>query len=440
MTSYEEFLARKRRTVARDGIEIEPGDLHPGLFDWQREIVAWALRAGRAAIWADTGLGKTRMQVEWARRIAGSRGCALIVAPLAVCAQTMREAAKIGVTAAYARSDAEAQGPGVWVTNYERVTGFDPARLNAVVLDEASILKQSNGKTRNLLIDWFHNVPFRLACTATPAPNDPEELTNQAAFLGRATRQEMLATYYIHDGLNTQSWRLKGHAHGPLMEWMSQWAVAIKKPSDIGGDDTGFILPALNVDVDTVAWEGAAPDGELFRADIGGVGGRARVRRESLTSRVDRTAQIVNAEPGEQWIVWCGLNDEAARLARAIPGAVDVNGSMTAEEKAAAFLDFADGNIRVLVTKSQMAAFGLNWQNCARMAFCGINDSWESYYQSVRRCWRFGQTRPVHVHIVCSTLESTIADNIARKERQATSLSDELVTAMSRRQLTRKAA
>lgn len=428
--SYQEFLARKRRTVERDGIEVASDDLHRGLFDWQRRIVSWALNVGRAAIWADTGLGKTRMQVEWARTIAaGDR--ALVVAPLAVCAQTVREAAKIGVHAVYARSDAEAQGPGVWVTNYERVTGFDPARLRAVVLDEASILKQSNGKTRNLLVDWFRPVPYRLACTATPAPNDPEELTNQAAFLGRATRQEMLATYYIHDGLNTQSWRLKGHAHTAIMDWMSQWAVAIKRPSDIGGDDTGFDLPPLVVDINTVPWRGAAPEGELFRADIGGVGGRAQVRRESLEARVERTVDLVAAEPGEQWIIWCGLNDEARRLAAAIPDAVDVNGSMTAEEKAAAFLDFADGKIRVLVTKSQMAAFGLNWQNCARVAFCGINDSWESYYQSIRRCYRFGQTRAVHVHIVCSSLERAIADNIAKKERWATSLSDEMVQSMA---------
>ena len=441
MSAYSDFLERKRSTVQRDGIKVPVDDIHEGLFDWQKTIVSWALDAGRAAIWADTGLGKTRMQVEWARRLVRDGGRALIVAPLAVCAQTVREASKIGVRAAYVRTDAEAAGSGVWVTNYERVEAFDPSQLVAVVLDEASILKQSNGKTRNLLIDLFKNVPYRLACTATPAPNDPEELTNQAAFLGRATRQEMLATYYIHDGLNTQSWRLKGHAHGPLMEWMSQWAVAIKRPSDIGGDDTGFILPDLVVDVDTVPWRGSAPDGELFRADIGGVGGRAHVRRESLDDRVRKTVDLVTAEPDQQWIVWCGLNEEASRVAKAVPGAVDVNGAMSAEEKAQSFLDFADGKIQVLVTKSQMAAFGLNWQNCARMAFCGINDSWESYYQSVRRCWRFGQKRPVHVHIVCSTLESTIAENIARKERQATSLSDELVSAMSRRQLiSRKAA
>ena len=295
-------------------------------------------------------------------------------------------------------------------------------------MDEASILKQSDGKTRKMLIDTFRDTKYRLACTATPAPNDPEELCNQAEFLGYATRVKMLATYFVHDG---NIWRLKGHAVKPMMRWMSQWAIALRKPSDIGGDDAGYELPGLNQTVDVVAYHGSIPEGQLFAADLGGVGGRARVRKETLVDRVSRCVDLVNNEPEEQWIIWAGLNDEADMLNRLIPGSVNVKGSMSPEDKAKAFLDFADGNIPVLITKGSMASFGLNWQNCARMAFCGLNDSWESYYQSIRRCYRFGQKRVVDVHVVVSDLEREIAENITRKEQQATHLSDELVKTMN---------
>lgn len=422
---YQQFLERKKLREPLTGIRVNAQDLHPFLFDWQRRIVAWAVRVGRAAIWADTGLGKTVMQLEWARQFTGVR---LIIAPLAVCAQTSREARKLGMSVPYVTSDARIAHDGVYVTNYERVTDFDPERITAVVLDEASILKQSDGKTRSLLINHFKDVSYRLACTATPAPNDPEELTNQAEFLGHSTRVRMLAAYFVHD---QDGWRLKGHARAPMMRWMSSWAVALSKPSDIGGDDTGYKLPGLETTVDTVPYTGSIPEGQLFAADLGGVGGRARVRKETLAQRVEETLRLIEAEPEEQWIIWCGLNSEADMIARHIPGAVNVKGAMSPEDKAQAFLDFADKKIRVLVTKSQMASFGLNWQNCARMIFCGLNDSWESYYQSIRRCYRFGQTRPVHVHIVISELEQEIASNITRKEREATSLSKELIDTMN---------
>jgi len=294
------------------------------------------------------------------------------------------------------------------------------------VLDEASILKQSDGKTRAKLISFFADVPRRLSCTATPAPNDPEELTNQAEFLGVMPRVEMLAAYFVHDD---SGWRLKGHARGPMFRWMSTWAVALRRPSDIGYPDDGYRLPGLEIVPELVPVELEA-EGQLFATDLGGVGGRAKVRRETLDARTQAAAELVARERHEPWLLWCGLNDEADRLAELIPGAVNVTGSMTPEQKAQAFLDFADGKIRHLITKPSIAAFGLNWQHCARMAFVGLNDSYETYYQAIRRCYRYGQKRVVRAHVVVSELESQIAANVARKERDAGRMVAELVAAM----------
>jgi hypothetical protein len=421
--SYADFLARKQQRPRVHGPVVDLDDLHPQLHEWQQRIVAWAVSTGRAAIWADTGLGKTFMQIEWARLSADR---ALIVAPLAVCQQTVREAAKLGVATRYVRSESEAAGPGVWVTNYEMTPHFDPAGFGAVVLDESSILKDVTSKTRDRMIAEFAGVPRKLACTATPAPNDVAELANHAEFLGVATRREMLSTYFVHD---QAGWRIKGHARGPMYRWMSTWALAIRRPSDIGGDDTGYVLPGLEIlphllPVDVV------PEGQLFATDLGGVGGRAKIRKATMDARCARTAQLVHAEPGEPWLLWCGLNDEADLLAKLIPGAVNVRGSMKPEEKAEHLLAFADGHIPYLITKPGIAAYGLNWQHCARMAFVGMNDSYEQYYQAIRRCYRYGQTRPVHAHIVLSQLEGQIATNVARKEREAAAITGGLVDEM----------
>lgn len=424
-TSYAEFLAAKATRVNEAGPEIARDAIHPTLHDWQAEIVQWAARTGRAAIWADTGLGKTFMQVEWLRHVAAD-SYGLIVAPLAVCHQTVREAAKIGVAATYVRSSAQLTGPGIYVTNYEMVEHFDPQEFRGVVLDEASILKQSDGKTRTMLIRHFKAVPFRLACTATPAPNDPEELTNQAEFLGHMSRVHMLAAYFIHDDTG---WRLKGHAREPMMKWMATWALAIRKPSDMGYSDAGYNLPGLQV-IPHLIEVPIEAEGQLFPTDLGGVGGRAQVRRETLVARCERAAKLVMDEPGEPWLLWCGLNAEAKMLADLIPDAVNVDGSWSPDDKAQALLDFADGKIARLITKPSIAAMGLNWQHCARMAFVGLSDSYEAYYQSIRRCYRYGQERIVHAHIVLSELESQIAVNVARKEREASAITTQLVQAM----------
>lgn len=423
--SYAAFLESKRAAAPALGVELDRGSVAGSLYEWQAEIVEWAARVGRAAIWADTGLGKTRMQLEWARAVAGD-GTALIVAPLAVCEQTVREAHAIGIDAAYVR-DGEGLGAGVWVTNYEMVERFDASLLDAVVLDEASILKQSAGKTRTMLIEHFEQVPYRLACTATPAPNDPEELTNQAEFLGVMSRVNMLAAYFVHD---QDGWRPKGHARGPMFEWMASWALAIRRPSDLGYPDADYVLPGLEIESHLLPVE-IEQEGQLFATDLGGVGGRSEVRRSTLVARCETVAGLVAAESGEPWVLWCGLNDEADLLATLIPGAVNVKGSMSPEEKARELLAFADGETRVLITKPSMAAFGLNWQHCARMAFVGLSDSYEAYYQAIRRCYRYGQQRVVEVHVVLSELEGQIAQNIARKEREAQGITQELVAAMT---------
>jgi hypothetical protein len=422
--TYADFLARKQRQVQPAGRAIDVADVHPMLHPWQKQIVVWAVRVGRAAIWADTGTGKTVMQLQWAA-LSGKR--ALIVAPLAVCHQTVREAVKVELEARYVRSGADVDGPGIWVTNYEMVQHFDPSAFDAVVLDESSILKQADGKTRTMLIQHFRDVPHRLSCSATPAPNDNEELTSQAEFLGVMPRVEMLAAYFVHDD---EGWRIKGHARSPMFRWMATWAVAIRRPSDIGGDDTGYILPGYEI-IPHLLPVDATPDGQLFATDLGGVGGRAKIRKATLEARCKEAAGLVLSEPDEPWIVWCGRNDEQEYLERAFGDrCFSVTGTDTPEVKADRMLRWVARDRPILLTKPSIAGFGMNFQHCARMAFVGLSDSYEAYYQSIRRCYRYGQTRLVYVHIILSEIEGQIAENVARKEKQAAEMTDELVREM----------
>lgn len=413
--NYTEFLARKQDRVIKPGRQIQNRSVHRMLHPWQRQIVRWAVHTSRAAIWADTGLGKTMMQLEWARL---SGDTALIIAPLAVCEQTSREAAKLGIAAPYVQYGDQVAGPGVWITNYERIQHFPPNMFDAVVLDESSILKQSNGKTRMALTDWVHDVPHRLACSATPAPNDPEELTTQAEWLGQSTRVNMLATYFIHD---QDGWRLKGHAVQAMYRWLANWAIAIRTPSDIGGDDTGYILPGLAIHPEIVKLR--------TRGDIGGITGRTKMRQHTLTGRVWRAADLVADHPGP-WILWCGLNNEADMLAREVPGSVNVHGGLSAEDKATLLRDFADGAFDVLITKPSIASQGLNYQHCHRMAFVGLGDSYEQYYQAIRRCYRYGQQHVVHAHVIVSEPEAAIVRNVIRKEKQAKAINEQLIAEM----------
>jgi superfamily II DNA or RNA helicase len=416
VTAYEDFLESKRRIARPVGVTVEAEAINPMLHEWQRAIVAWAVNQGRAAIFADCGLGKTFMQLEWARLISDRT---LILAPLTVARQTVREANKLGIDATYVRS--ETNGPGVWVTNYEMVDEFDPSTYGAVVLDEASILKNVEGSTRRKLTSSLAVVPYRLACSATPAPNDVAEHCNQAEFLGVMPRVEMLAAFFVHDEIG---WRPKGHAIGPMYRWMSTWSVAMRKPSDAGYSDEGYDLPPLSIIAEIVDVD-IDSEGQLFATELGGIGGRASVRRATLCDRCTRAAALCT-RPG-QWLIWCGLNDEASTIARLVDGAVNVEGSWTPDEKAAALEGFQDGTIRVLVTKCSIAGFGMNFQNCHQMAFVGLSDSYEAYYQAIRRCWRFGQQEPVDVHVIVSNLERQIVDNIKRKEIEATTMAAELV-------------
>jgi len=415
--SYAAFLEKKQARSERTGIDVDPAEIHPLLHDFQRDGVIWALANGRAAIFWDCGLGKTFAQVEWARH-AGLT--ALIVAPLSVARQTVREAQSIDAEVNYVRNQADVTGPGLWITNYEMIESFDPSEFDAVVLDESSILKSVDGKIRTALIDRFREVPRRLACTATPAPNDVSELANHAEFLGIMRRAEMLAAYFVND---EKDWRLKGHAIRPMYRWMTGWAHALRKPSDLGYDDTGYDLPSLEIIAEPVEVD-LVPDGQLFATELGGIGGRSKVRRATLEARVERAASLTN--DGEQWIVWCGLNDEARAL-ETIDGAINVEGNWSPDAKAEALEAFQDGEIRVLVTKPSIAGFGMNFQNCSRMAFVGLNDSYESYYQAIRRCWRFGQERPVRAHVVVSELEMAIVENVRRKEKEAAAMTDSLI-------------
>lgn len=423
MSDYATFLERKRITDPATGLDVVP-DLNPMLFPFQRDIVTWALRRGRAAIFADCGMGKTPMQLEWARHVPGR---VLILTPLAVAQQTVREGEKFGIQCQYAR-DQSAASSQIIVTNYEMLEHFDPEAFDGIVLDESSILKAYDGKTRTQIIDAFAKTPFRLACTATPAPNDYMELGNHAEFLGVMARVEMLSMFFVHDGGETQQWRLKGHAESEFWRWLASWAVMIRKPSDLGYEDDGFILPELVMHESTIRVD-EPMSGYLFPVEAQTLQERIRARRDTIAKRAQECAAIVNATD-RPFVIWCNLNSEAEAVCALIPEAVEVRGTDQHEDKERALLEFADGGIRVLVTKPSIAGHGMNWQHCANVAFLGISDSWEQYYQAVRRCWRFGQKWPVNVHIITAETEGAVLANIKRKERDAETMAKNMLEHM----------
>lgn len=405
---YQEFLATKRITVPACGVDVE--NVNAVLFPFQQDIVKWALKKGKAAIFAGTGLGKTAMQLEWANHIPGD---VIIFAPLAVSQQTVREGAKFGITVNLCRAQSDVK-PGINIANYEIIHKFELDKFAGAVLDESSILKSFDGKMRNMIIESFANTPYKLACTATPAPNDHMELGNHAEFLGVMTRTEMLSMFFVHDGGNTSKWRLKGHAVHKFWEWVASWAVMLQKPSDLGYDDNGFILPPLNIKAAVVKMD-IAPEGSLFAIEAQTLQERQAARRSSIVDRVKYCADIVNGMD-EPCIVWCNLNGESEALTKAIDGAVEIRGSHSPEYKEKAMHDFTEGRIKKLVTKPSICGFGMNWQHCCKQVFVGLSDSFEQYYQAVRRCWRFGQTKPVDVYVITAETEGAVVSNIRRKE------------------------
>lgn len=423
---YQEFIAKKTELAIPTGIEA-PFDLPASLFDFQRDLVEWALKRGRAAIFADTGLGKSRMQVAWAHEVHKRTGlCVMILAPLAVAQQTIAEAESIGITITRCRESADVQ-PGLNITNYDRIHKFDCSQFGAVVLDESSCIKHHTAKTLQTLIDSFGHCPFKLCATATPAPNDWTELGTHAEFLGVCTRSEMLAEFFVHDGGETQTWRLKGHARHLFWRWVSTWGAMIRKPSDLGYDDSRYELPPLNVIDHIVETDESklADNGMMFALEASTMSERREAKKASLDARVNQCAEIVNAS-SDTWVIWCELNAEADALKAAIPDAVEIRGPDDADVKEQRLADFAAGKTRVLITKASITGWGLNWQHCHETAFVGVSDSYEGYYQAIRRFWRFGQKMAVNVHRFASDLERAVLKNLERKHADAMKMGEQL--------------
>jgi hypothetical protein len=424
---YDAFIGRKLSNVPPTGL-VGEFNLPPSLFGFQDALTRWALRRGRAAIFADTGLGKTRMQASWAAEVVRQTGLrVLILAPLAVAAQTVLDAAAIGIEIRQCRDGSEV-GDGITVTNYDRLHRFDPSVFGAVVLDESSCIKHHNAKTLQTLLEAFRDTPFKLCATATPAPNDWTELGTHAEFLGICTRQEMLAEFFTHDGGNTQTWRLKGHARQLFWRWVCTWGALVRRPSDLGFDDSAYALPPLHVHEHTV--ETNMPlNGMLFAVEAQTLSERRDARRLSIEDRVRDCVLLIGGahESVEPWLVWVELNSEQDALEAAFGGrAFSVRGPMEPEQKEDAIRRWLAGERPIMISKPSIMGWGINAQHCRNVAFVGVTDSFEGYYQAVRRCWRFGQSRDVHVHVFASSAEGAVVANLKRKEREALAMAESL--------------
>ncbi len=427
---YEKFLVKKRIVDTNAGIDAKK--LNKMFFPFQESITKWALRKGRAAIFADCGMGKTPMQLEYSRKAnRHTKKPSLILAPLAVSKQTKREGDKFGIKVNVCRKQADIIN-GINITNYEMIQHFEQDEFGCIVLDESSILKGYNGKFRQEITEFAKEIPFRLGCTATPAPNDIQEIINHAEFLGIMNAKEILALFFIQDGNTTHKWRLKHHATNDFWKWMASWSVAIRKPSDIGFDDDGFILPPLNLkQIIIPASNQDIKNGMLIPMVASTLKERRDARRNSLSKKVEICAEMVNRSK-EQWLIWCDLNKESEELANAIGDAVEVKGSNDTNHKENSMMNFQNGKLRVLVTKPSIAGFGMNWQNCHNMVFVGLSDSYEKLYQATRRCWRFGQKETVNSYHIISETEGSVLKNIERKEREAKTLFDNVIKNMNK--------
>lgn len=425
---YLDFIESKKIKPIICGFDVDADSLNPNLSDFQRAIVKWALKRGRAALFEDTGLGKTIQQLCWAQEVHKyTNGDVLIFAPLCVAQQTIREGEKFGISGINYCRDQDHVKPGINITNYEMMDNFDLSLFAGVVLDESSIIKNRDGKTRNAIIQQCSTVPYRLSCTATPSPNDFMELGNQVEFLGVMTMTEMLAMYFVNDAGDTGTWVLKGHGKAKFWEWMATWAVCIRSPADLGFDGSKYILPPMNMIGHVV--ESKTTTG-LFADIAAGLSERNQARRDSIEDRVAKCAEIVNAST-DQFVVWCHLNNEAELLVKSIPGAMDVSGADSMEHKENTIKGFLNGSIRVIVSKPKILGMGLNFQCCHNTCFVGLSDSWEQYYQAIRRFYRFGQTKSVNVHVISAESEGAVVENIRRKELQNEEMASNMVNHMS---------
>lgn len=428
---YAAFIKKKAIIAESAGIK-NPQAISEKLFPFQQACVRWALIKGRCALFQGTGLGKTVQGAEWARHVEDFTGKPiLILAPLGVVHQTVRECKNIlDLTVKYVEHQAHIADRGIYITNWSKMERFDPTVLGGVLGDETSIWKSMAGKTRKLFIDRFAVTPFRLACTATPAPNDFMELGSHCEALGVMRAVEMLSAFFTHDGSETQKWRLKGHGESAFWKWLASWSICITHPRDIGFEQEGYDLPPLNVHEHIVDCDATPLPGELFALPARTLQERRGARKMTIQDRVEFCADIIKQKDGEQWLAWCNLNAEAEGIAR-LAGMANITGSDPDDMKEAKMLRFASGELQKCATKPSLAGHGMNWQNCHNTAFIGLSDSWEQFFQAVRRFWRYGQKNPVDVHVIISSLEGAVLQNIKRKEADARRMQLELASHMA---------
>lgn len=429
MKEYSEFLKTKEIRAEESGFDVNRDSITPYAFDYQKDIIAWACKKGKCAILTGCGSGKTLMQLEWCKAVhTHTQKPVLIIAPLSVVRQTQGEAKKFEIADVTICRKQEDVTNGINITNYEMIEHFEPSAFSGVCLDESSILKSFTGKYQNLLTDMFCRTPYRLLCTATIAPNDYTEIGTSCEFLGIMSRTEMLATYFIHDSGDTSKWRLKKAGVNKFWEWFATWAIYFNSPKDLGYEGEGYDLPPLNLH--HVFTESEPEQGSLFVQLAETMEERRTARKESIEDRTDKAAELANGRMWDEWLIWCDYNDESAMLKSKIDHCVEVKGADEPEYKAQASLDFADGKIHALVSKPSIFGFGSNFQSCHKMIFCGLSDSYERFYQAIRRCWRFGQKNPVDVYIILSEKEMNVLDNIKRKQKQMDEMQKQMTALM----------
>lgn len=424
--TYSDFLEKKEVVIADSGFEVDDKELSPYLFNFQKDIVKWALRKGKSALFEDTGLGKTIQQLQWAESVNKHTDSPIIIfAPLAVSKQTVKEGEKFGFKVNLCESQDDVIN-GINITNYEKIHKFDTDLFQGVVLDESSILKSYSGKTTQDMINRFRFTPYKLACTATPSPNDFTELGNHAEFLNVTTMNEMLSLYFINDSSHGNGWRLKGHSREDFFKWIAEWAMMIKSPRDFGFEVKGYDLPKLNI-INEVVASVNNDDERLFSMPAETLSERRQARKDSLSERVNKTVEIIEKNNIDTCLIWCNYNDESEQLSKAIKDSYEIKGSDTEEHKEKGMIGFANDDVKYLISKPSICGFGMNWQNCNNMIFCGLSDSFEQFYQAIRRCYRFGQTKEVNVYVITSEAERNVLNNVKQKQANHEMMSREMM-------------